>query len=127
MPATTARTKHLRRAAFLALSLAAWAACASPPPILPEAIDDAAYVALRADVKALTAPHCASCHEKGLPTADPKALAVFDYTVEDWPMMLKKEQTQTFQRRFGGKLGEAGDAKVAKLLGAVLRAKDGSK
>ncbi len=101
-------------------------ACGAPPPIVPEPLDAAAYAALRADVKALTAPHCGSCHDKDLKSAKPEALAVFDYTVEDWPMMLEKEQLPTFQQRLGSNLDEAGDAKVAKLLGAVLRKKEGS-
>lgn len=106
--------------------LLAGIACGAPPPIVPEPLDAAAYAALRADVKALTAPHCGSCHDKNLTSAKPEALAVFDYTVEDWPMMLEKEQVPTFQQRLGSNLDEAGDAKVAKLLGAVLRKKEGS-
>lgn len=102
-------------------------ACGAPPPIAPEALDAVSYAALRSDVKALTAPHCGSCHDKNLQTAKPEALAIFDYTVEDWPMMLKEEQMPVFQQRLGSKLDAAGDAKVARLFSAVLSRKQGSK
>jgi hypothetical protein len=99
--------------------------CRVPPPVVPQKVDEATYQKLRADVTTLTVPHCGSCHDKRLPTAKPEALAIFDYTVEDWPMMLKEDQISTFQRRLGSKLNNAGDAEVAKLFGAVLGKKEG--
>jgi hypothetical protein len=109
---------------MLAPSLLLGLGCRVPPPVIPQTVDDATYAKLRADVTALTVPHCGSCHDKNLPTAKPEALAIFDYTVEDWPMMLKEEQITTFQRRLGSTLDHAGDAKVAKLFGAVLGKKE---
>jgi mono/diheme cytochrome c family protein len=121
------RAGHLLHIVLVAApSLSAGLGCGAPPPIVPEALDPAAYAALRADVQALTAPHCGSCHDKTLPSSKPEALAIFDYTVEDWPMMLEEEQMPTFQRRLGGSLDEAGDAKVARLFSAVLSRKDES-
>ena len=120
------RAGYLLRVFILAPSLFWGLACGALPPIIPEAMDAATYAALRSDVKALTAPHCGSCHDRNLPSSKAEALAIFDYTVEDWPMMLEKDQMPTFQQRLGGNLDEAGDAKVAKLLGAVLRKKEGS-
>src|SRR5262245_25020220 len=46
--------------------------------------------------------HCGECHRSDLPTAKPKALAVFDLTHEDWLAKMTKSQVEAAILRMKG-------------------------
>ena len=106
------------RPTFLGLALLA-VACASSPsrqgrPVAAQPAESPASPAPAAAPKFVTAnawsgatreilvQHCGSCHRKDLPTAVPRALAVFDLTRETWFDTIRVDQLDAMMMRIRG-------------------------
>lgn len=54
---------------------------------------------LRDEVREIVKPRCGSCHTSTLPTAKPKAVAVFDLARDDWPRTMSVARLGKFEGR----------------------------
>lgn len=88
-------------------------ACSKPVAPTPDAgaadtVDSP--VMLRESSRELLEVNCGECHTRGLPTALPRALAVYDLTESDWSANMTDAQLWEAARRlrepFGPTLGE---------------------
>jgi hypothetical protein len=80
----------------------------------------AAPASLASEVNAMARPHCGSCHQSSLPTASPRALAVFDLDHDDWSAGLSARQLRSFLGRLDGKLDAARRARVSAFIDAAI-------
>jgi hypothetical protein len=56
-------------------------------------------MSLRDEVREIIRPRCGSCHTSTLPTAKPKAVAVFDLARDDWPRTMSVARLGKFEGR----------------------------
>jgi hypothetical protein len=54
------------------------------------------------EIRDIIRPKCGSCHTSILPSANPKACAVFDLAQGDWPTTMSKGHLQKFKNRLNG-------------------------
>ncbi len=105
---------------FLIATILAFS-CARYPSPQPGRLDLAEHARLRDEIRELIRPHCGSCHTRGLSTAKPRALAIFDLTETDWPTRMNREQLEhSFTGRLGRSVPEERRASVVRLLGHYL-------
>ena len=90
-------------------------------PTLP----DSDLAALRKEVREIIRPSCGSCHTSTLPTAKPKAVAVFDLKSDDWSAGMTAAQLKGFEKRLD-KFSESEKVKIGKLLSEETRNETGS-
>ncbi|MBL8954455.1 MAG: hypothetical protein JNK82_26995 [Myxococcaceae bacterium] len=64
------------------------------------------YIELREQARTLLQAECGSCHTRGLETAKPKALAVFDLTRSEFADGMTLEQLESAQWRLASDLKE---------------------
>jgi hypothetical protein len=102
VPVAGRHARVMRHSLLLLLAIG----CSSGPPLEPRASSPEERRALAAEVVKLTAASCASCHTRSSPSADPAALAIFDYERADWPSMLDEERLHSFRGRARGGLAE---------------------
>jgi hypothetical protein len=96
-------------AAALSAALIAPGARAGDAPDTP---DKDAQAARTEQVRTLIRPHCGSCHTGSLPSAKPKAVAVFDLDTREFQARMTRAQLDAFIGRLSGKLDDAGQAVV---------------
>jgi hypothetical protein len=111
-------TRAARRAGVAALAIGLAMASASPgrtePPPPNPADPTGAVLALARDA-------CGSCHQRSLPTAKPKALAVFDLDAPgEWSARMSGRQLRAFPGRFGGALDETTRPRVRAFVDTAL-------
>ena len=63
------------------------------------ALDAESLEMLRESARELLDANCGACHTRGLPTALPRALAVYDLTDADWSRHMSDEQLHDADRR----------------------------
>lgn len=95
----------------------------------------APYLELREEARAVLSVECGSCHTRGLPTAQEKALGVFDLTRGDFGSSLTELQMASVRHRLASDLKEsaaprsvspADQRRVAEFLEAELSRRKGS-
>jgi len=92
------------RFALAALAAAVCAQERAPAPSEPAiAVPRPALASVRDNAHAALARHCGSCHEAHQPTANPKALAVFDLDQPDWPEHFDERRFAVALQRFASK------------------------
>jgi len=98
------------RLAF-ALVLVAGCSRAEPPPapVDPDA-------ELRESARETLGKNCGECHTRGLPTALPRALAVFDLDEPDWSHRMTADQLREAQRRLDEPTAPALDENVRREI-----------
>jgi hypothetical protein len=74
---------------------------------------------LRNDVKGILRPGCGSCHTTGHPAAKPAALAVFDFSREDWSGHMSADQLQNLRHR-SGSMADSLMTKLESLIAAEM-------
>ena len=67
----------------------------------------APYQEVREPARAVLSTHCGSCHIRGLETARPKALAVYDLTLGDFFAGMTEKQLESVKSRLASDLNEA--------------------
>jgi len=80
------------------------ASCSKPSATQPDAgpvatIDPESIDVLRESARELLDANCGECHTRGLPTALPRALTVYDLTQLDWSRRMSDEQLRDAERR----------------------------
>jgi hypothetical protein len=117
----------LRRLTLLVLVAPLALGCMLLQPLAPKPVASNERGALREDVRGLARPHCGECHDRVLPTAIPKALAVFDLADEDWAAGMRGPQLKTFLSRIYFKLDAPGRGRVHAFLAGELASRDPAK
>ncbi|MEZ5429078.1 MAG: hypothetical protein R2747_22720 [Pyrinomonadaceae bacterium] len=59
--------------------------------------------------------HCGQCHQSSLPTANPKALAIFDLDKTPWYGSVSDQRLESISRRIGKKSGISDSDRSATL------------
>jgi hypothetical protein len=115
----------LSLAFLLAQGAGVWT-CSSGHTVEGKQIPDEKLALLRAEVREVIRPSCGSCHTSSLPTAKPKAVAVFDLTRDDWSSSMTSEQLKSFAAR-SKDFREDARAKVDLLLAAEMAKWEGKR
>src|SRR5206468_9738194 len=89
--------------------------CRDAPPVEHISAPASDLISLRNEVREIIRPKCGSCHTSSLPTAKPKAVAVFDLTQEDWPGGMSARQLEKFKNRLSS-LGDSLTRKVDEFV-----------
>lgn len=86
----------------------------APALIVAQLLSAEPYVELRESARAVLSAECGSCHTRGLKTAKPKALAVFDLTAGEFAATMSEKQLESAKDRLASDLKEdASPRKVA--------------
>ena len=88
-------------------------------PVQGQSLQEDELLALRKEVREIIRPTCGSCHTSTLPTAKPKAVAVFDLKNDDWSGKMTVSQMKGFDKRLD-KFNPSEKSKINKLLDAEL-------
>jgi mono/diheme cytochrome c family protein len=64
------------------------------------------YLDLRERARDVLSTHCGSCHTRGLKTAMPKALAIFELTLGDFAATMSPRQLESGKHRLASDLAE---------------------
>jgi mono/diheme cytochrome c family protein len=103
-----------RLCAAAALSLALASCSKAPAPdvsVSPPAIDAEALDTLRESAREVLDRNCGECHTSALPTALPRALAIYDLSQLDWSQRMSASQLHDAEGRLkepiAPSLGEA--------------------
>lgn len=73
------------------------------------------------------AENCGKCHRSTLPTADSKALAIFDLDKTPWYASVSDKHLESISRRIGAKSGVSDSERAAILDFIACLRKDGCK
>jgi hypothetical protein len=80
---------------------------------------------LRESARELLDTNCGECHTRGLPSALPRALAVYDLTQLDWSRRMSDWQLQEAERRLREPVGPTRDeAEVRPIRAAEVARED---
>jgi mono/diheme cytochrome c family protein len=91
--------------AVMALTTSLLAASCSKPSVTKSdagpvaATDTESLEVLRESARELLDANCGECHTRGLPTALPRALTVYDLTQLDWSRRMSDDQLREAERR----------------------------
>lgn len=108
--------------------LALWVRAHASDPTTSDAAQVADATELRAHARAVLAAHCTPCHDATARDADPKALRVFDLSVDDWWSMPTADALPAMNERMSGREGatDADRARVAAFVDDELRRRAGA-
>ena len=84
------------------------AAAAAPEPAYAKRTD----ASLADQAREIIRSSCGTCHTTSLPTANPKALAIYDLDQPDWGATMSRAQLDSFSQRVAGKAEWAGEPKA---------------
>lgn len=102
--------------------------CATYPPVVEKEIPVMEHLAKQDKIKEWIRADCGSCHTSTLPTANKKALQVFDLKFTDWMSRMNQKQLEkTFIQRLGRTVKEEDRQVVTEALGAELYRRNRSK
>lgn len=102
--------------------------CATYPPVVEREDPIMEELARLDKIKEWINPECGSCHTSTLPTADPKAIRVFDLKYWDWMSRMNQMQLEkTFIERLGFTIKKENRQTISDALGAQLHKRNRSK
>ena len=102
---------------YLLIAISALWIFGSQSPMQSQGLPEDEIPALRKEVREIIRPTCGSCHTSTIPTAKPKALAVFDLKNDDWSGRMTVSQLKGFDKRLD-KFNPSEKSKINKLLDA---------
>ncbi len=110
----------LRPLTLLALA-AIVAGCAQLPVYESKTLPASELQAVRDRVRGYAQTHCGRCHIASLPTALPRALAIYNLDAPDWSSTLTAAQLRNgFPRRLNGQLDEDGKRQLKTFIEGEL-------
>jgi hypothetical protein len=119
-----ARTQRARKRWHLAGPAVAVliAGCASQlPRYEARALPPSEQAALNTQVRGYAKTYCGSCHLASQPTANPKALAIYNLDRDDWATMLTEQRLRNgFPRRLTARLDADGRQQLRRFIEAEL-------
>ena len=91
------------------LAVTALTGCARLPAYEARIVAPAELQVARDQVRGYARTHCGRCHIASLPTALPRALAIYNLDADEWSSTLTASQLRNgFPRRLNGQLDERG-------------------
>ena len=83
--------------------------CARLPAYQARTVAATEFQTARDNVRGYARTHCGRCHMASLPTALPRALAIYNLDADQWSSTLTAAQLRNgFPRRLNGQLDDAG-------------------
>ena len=94
-------------------------------PVEPRGVPEAAFGELENQMRGIAEAPCGSCHTRGLDTAKPEALAVFDFQKERWAGEMSTEELDVFWQRIAGDVSGADREVTIRFVGAAKARRGG--
>ena len=95
--------------------------CANLPAYQARALAPAELQTVREQVRGYARTHCGHCHIASLPTALPRALAIYNLDANEWSSTLTASQLRNgFPRRLNGQLDEEGKRQLRAFIEGEL-------